>query len=45
MDEKVLTALKIIENLESLPRDHEPDIGDLWDAITRVKKSLLGGQL
>jgi hypothetical protein len=30
-------ALQIIENLRSLPADHEPDADDLWEAINQIE--------
>lgn len=36
-NKKVIDALEIIDHLENLPRDFEPDLGDLWDALIRIK--------
>jgi hypothetical protein len=33
-------ALQIIENLRSLPADHEPDADDLWEAINQIEAAL-----
>ncbi len=30
--------LEIIEKARNLPRDHEPDVTDLWDMINAIEK-------
>ena len=33
-------ALRIIRDLSALPADHDPDTGDLWDALHRIETLL-----
>ena len=35
-----IEILDIIQKLDDLPADHEPDTSDLWDAIRRIKPIL-----
>ena len=32
------TVLEIINQLDELTLDHEPDVGILWDAIRRIEQ-------
>tara|TARA_R100000008_G_C3443231_1_gene95537 strand:+ start:174 stop:296 length:123 start_codon:yes stop_codon:yes gene_type:complete len=32
--------LSIIDELDNLPADHEPDVEHLWDAIRRIQNLL-----
>ena len=41
--EEVLSKiLEIIQELDDLPNDHEPDTGDLWEGIRRIERVFRG---